>query len=513
MASFARVVFVISGVMFGMSLLLEATTSHHRSFERNFTEPSRLVHIGAMALAFATWRVGRLSTAALPTLEALDAATTIVLCLCWAMLGVTLPRTEAVEFSMILATTYTVVARSVVVPSTFRRTLWISGAAVTPTAIVMGARGMGFAPTASERQVRTFMLFAVLWCGVAVITAALNSRQIYGLRAKISEIGKLGQYTLEQKLGEGGMGVVFRATHAMLRRPAAIKLLPPDRAGEHDLARFEREVQLTSRLAHPNTVSIFDFGRAADGTFYYVMEYLDGVDLERLVEVDGPLDGPRAIHILMQAAGALAEAHALGLVHRDIKPANIMLTTRADEPDVVKVVDFGLAKTVVREGDVGLSKENTITGTPTYLSPEAITTPDGVDAQSDLYALGAVAYFLLTGKVVFEGRTVIEVCTKHLVETPTSLSERAGKPIAADLEQLVLSCLAKPRDARPASAVALKEALAACSDRARYDVDAAKEWWRVHGATLQDRARAQDRRPSAIATMAIDLRGREGELA
>ena len=229
------------------------------------------------------------------------------------------------------------------------------------------------------------------------------------------------------------MGVVYRATHAMLRRPAAIKLLLKDRVSETDLARFEREVQLTSRLAHPNTISIFDYGRTAEGVFYYVMEYLDGLDLQRLVEQVGPVEPARAIHILAQICGALAEAHALGLIHRDIKPANIVLTERPDEPDVVKVVDFGLVKRFggnLAESAAG----DAIIGTPLYMAPEAISQPDTIDGRSDLYAVGAVAYFLLTGQHVFQAATVIEICSKHMLETPVPPSQRLGKALPADLE-------------------------------------------------------------------------------
>jgi serine/threonine-protein kinase len=292
----------------------------------------------------------------------------------------------------------------------------------------------------------------------------------------------------------------------MLRRPAAIKLLAKERSSERDLARFELEVQLTSRLSHPNTVSIFDYGRTADGVFYYVMEYLDGLDLDRLVKEGGPLEPARAIHILAQVCGALAEAHALDLIHRDIKPANIVLTARIDQPDVVKVVDFGLVKTLERS-DAGDSTTTAIAGTPMFLSPEAITTPDMVDARADIYALGAVAYFLLTGRNVFEGATVVEILSRHMLEEPAAPSTHLSKPLPADLEEVVLRCLAKDPAARPLSTASLRSALLACEDASRYDQAAAFAWWRDRrAAPPTERARDATASP---ATMAIDLRGRD----
>jgi serine/threonine-protein kinase len=342
---------------------------------------------------------------------------------------------------------------------------------------------------------------------IATITCTVISRVIFGLRAEVREARRFGQYVLERKIGEGAMGVVYRATHAMLRRPAAIKLLHKDRGSESDLVRFEREVQLTSRLVHPNTISIFDYGRTAEGVFYYVMEYLDGLDLQTLVDQYGPVEPTRAIHILAQICGALAEAHALGLIHRDIKPANIVLTERPDASDVVKVVDFGLVKSF--GGNLAESAaSDAITGTPLYMAPEAIAKPDTIDARSDLYAVGAAAYFLLTGQHVFQAATVLEVCSKHMLEAPVRPSERLGKPLPADLEAIVLGCLAKNRDDRPASAAVLRASLLACADALGDDQPAARDWWQAHRASHKTTAVDNSTRPS---TMAIDLGGRSTE--
>jgi serine/threonine protein kinase/CHASE1-domain containing sensor protein len=357
----------------------------------------------------------------------------------------------------------------------------------------------------------THWLVLSLGLGLTAVAAAayFTLATIRGLRRTVARTVNVGQYTLEEKIGEGGMGVVYRAAHALLRRPAAIKLLLKDTASQADLARFEREVQLTSRLAHPNTISIFDYGRTQNGVFYYVMEYLDGLDLDRLVREDGPLDPGRAIHILAQVSGALAEAHLLGLVHRDIKPANIVLTERRDEPDVVKVVDFGLVKTLEpSQSELGITQINTITGTPLYLAPEAITSPQHMDGRTDLYALGAVAYFILTGEHVFQGATVLEVLTKHLLEEPEPPSKRLGRPFAADLEAVVLSCLAKDRGARPESASALRAALLACEDAERYDMEAARVWWRERGVKLRNSSRLSPQSVGHATTMAIDLHDR-----
>jgi hypothetical protein len=406
--------------------------------------------------------------------------------------------------------------RAALIPSQPRRTVLVTAMFGVPTIVVLtllvptAHGGLAWRTVESGAYPWLPATTAMMW-GFAVITCTVISWVIYALRAEVREARRLGQYVLEEKIGEGGMGVVYRATHAMLRRPAAIKLLLPERAGAQDLARFEREVQLTSRLAHPNTISIFDYGRTADGVFYYVMEYLDGFDLERLVDEDGALPSARVIRILAQASGALSEAHATGLIHRDIKPANMILTERADEPDIVKVVDFGLVKTLeTAPGDAAVTNVDAITGTPMYLAPEAIASPDTIDARSDLYALGAVGYFLLVGHHVFEAATVVEVCSKHLLEAPVPPSQRLGRPVSPDLEALVLTCLAKRREDRPASAEAMRVALLACADAGKYDVAGARAWWRDRGATLRARGKAK-RAVAPGTTMAIDFGGREAQ--
>ncbi|HEY5955406.1 MAG TPA: CHASE domain-containing protein, partial [Polyangiaceae bacterium] len=291
---------------------------------------------------------------------------------------------------------------------------------------------------------------------VSVSLGAAHSalKIIWALRRQVRDALRLGQYTLTEKLGEGGMGIVYRGKHALLRRPTAIKLLPPTHRNAQQIARFEREVQLTSRLAHPNTIAIYDYGRTPDGVFYYAMEYIDGITLEDLVQFEGPLVAGRVVRILEQVLGALAEAHGLGLIHRDIKPANIMLTKRGGIPDFVKVLDFGLAKESDSEDPGTLSRAMPVLGTPMYLAPETVTSGE-VDARADIYALGAVVYFLLTGVTVFEAPSVVEVCAMHLYSQPIAPSQRSSLAIPPALEAIVLQCLEKQPENRPQSAMQL----------------------------------------------------------
>jgi eukaryotic-like serine/threonine-protein kinase len=322
-------------------------------------------------------------------------------------------------------------------------------------------------------------LLGIAAAAIFAFTVKVARLQREAQRAAVAS-QKLGQYTLEKKLGSGGMGIVYKGHHAVLRRPTAIKLLNVEKVNDSSLERFEREVQITCQLNHPNTVAIYDFGRTPEGVFYYAMEFLDGIDLQSLVEKYGPQPESRVIHILQQVCGSLYEAHSLGLVHRDIKPANIMLNRRGGEPDFVKVLDFGLVKAIDDQKQAGLTAANALTGTPLYMSPEAIQTPNAVDARSDLYAVGAVGYFLLTGKPVFDATTLIDLCQLHISQQPTSPSERLGHPVAADLETVLLGCLDKSRAKRPQTARELALQLGRCSSAGAWSLDIADAWWNRH---------------------------------
>jgi serine/threonine protein kinase len=335
-----------------------------------------------------------------------------------------------------------------------------------------------YAPVYILRRAFWGLMSLLALAAVGIFVAMLvMARQQKHLQAAVLEAKRLGQYTLEQKLGAGGMGTVYRARHAMLRRPTAVKLLDIDRMSDAAVARFEREVQATSALTHPNTVQIFDYGRTPEGIFYYAMELLEGMNLDDLVTRTGPLPEARAVYLLNQACGSLAEAHAAGLVHRDVKPANLFLTRRGGQADFVKVLDFGLVKAAGGADEAHLTAANAVTGTPLYLSPEAVNEPDRLDARADVYALGAVAYFLLTGGPVFIGATVMEICMKHVREAPEPPSARLGRPISMALEALVLRCLSKARADRPADAGALLRELAKCPLAGTWTADDAADWW------------------------------------
>jgi eukaryotic-like serine/threonine-protein kinase len=272
------------------------------------------------------------------------------------------------------------------------------------------------------------------------------SRTIYGLRRAVERVVQLGQYVVHEKIGEGGMGAVYRASHAMLKRPTAVKLIAPGRGGEGATARFEREVMAASRLTHPNNVAIYDFGRTRGGVFYYAMELLDGQNLASLVEREGPQPVSRTLRILRQLVAALGEAHDMGLVHRDVKPENVMLCTRGGVRDFVKVLDFGLVKDVSPEA-TPITAETTIAGTPLYMAPEVILTPQAVGPPADIYASGCVAYFLLTGRPPFPGNNLVQVCAAHLHTLPSPPSSHVFVP--SELDALVVCCLEKDASRRP----------------------------------------------------------------
>jgi serine/threonine-protein kinase len=441
-------------------------------------QPGNLDHLAASLVFGAVWSLTRRARVSMQALRVLDLGTLVVGCSLFALMGAHVTRLQSAAgldagvgaYAGLLACANTVLARGIIVPSTPGRTLLGSVAAMA--ALVPATLAAGRGSVALTLNVAT-------WCVVSIAVATVGSRVIFGLRTEAARVRRLGRYTLERRIGAGGMGVVYRARHAMLRRPTAIKLLPPDRAGELGLARFEREVQLTAQLSHPNTVAIYDYGRTPDGVFYYAMEYLDGINLEDLVRLHGAQPAGRVVAILVQVCGALAEAHERGLVHRDVKPANIILTERGGEPDVAKVVDFGLVKPLGVDDSVSvLPATNVLTGTPLYMSPEVMLAPASSDPRSDLYALGAVAYYLLSGHPVFSAATVSEIIADHLQTEPLPMSQRLGRPIPADLEALVARCLGKLPEERPASARVLRDELRRCRIAQPWTAEDAAAWWR-----------------------------------
>jgi len=319
-------------------------------------------------------------------------------------------------------------------------------------------------------------LFLIL----GAFTAIFGTHTINSLRAQVHEARQLNQYRLGKRLGRGGMGEVFLAEHQLLKRPCAIKLIRADMvANPRVFARFEREVRAAARLSHPNTIEIFDYGQDHDGSFYYVMEYLPGMSLAELVDRHGPLEPGRVVYLLLQACDALSEAHDAGLIHRDIKPANLMASHRGGRFDVVKLLDFGLVKTVAEEGAPALSREGTVVGSPLYMAPEQIVRLSPPDQRTDIYSLGAVAYYLLTGRPPFpldDSMAVMIAHTRDPVPPPRSI--RPNLP--EDLEQVVLKCLAKLADDRYGTAAELAQALAACRCASDWSSARAKAWWSAH---------------------------------
>jgi serine/threonine-protein kinase len=443
----------------------------------------------------ALWLVCRRGTHGRRTLELLDATAAVLLGVSYAFTirgGESYarlthsPTPPASVLSALLCALVVLAARAVLIPSSPSRTFAVSAAASFP--IVVEAYRSTAAGLSTEAFSAAAAAFTLMWSAVTVALCTLASRVIFGLRQTVQNARKLGQYVLVERIGTGGMGVVYRAEHAMLRRPTAVKLLAPEKMGRGSISRFEREVLLTSRLTHPNTIAIYDFGSSTDGLFYYAMEYLDGVTLRDLVELNGPVPPARVAYLMRQVASSLEEAHELGLVHRDIKPENIIVNDRGGMCDWVKVLDFGLVKDTRADADgySVLSEANAIMGTPSYMAPEAITTPASVAPTSDIYSLGAVAYYLLTGQPVFSGDTPIEVCMRHLTEPPLPPSLALGRPLPRAFEDVVMSCLAKEPADRPKSARALEQAFCRLEASA-WTQREARAWWRKNEQVLSER--------------------------
>ncbi len=393
-----------------------------------------------------------------------------------------------------------------ILPGSTRETIALGAimAMAAPAALYAVSRALGLPPPATHHYVDV-----VATTLLAAAVAILPARVIHQLGAAIRQARQAGAYRLVEKLGEGGMGEVWRAEHDMLARPAAVKIVRPAviQGGSDDdlrraLLRFEREAQATASLGSPNTVVLYDYGRTADGVFYYAMELLEGLDLEALVERFGPLPSERVVHVLLQACDSLGEAHAAGLVHRDIKPSNLVLCHKGQRDDVLKVLDFGLV--ALRgdedrpEPDVALSHPGAVLGTPAYLAPEALTSNAPLDARADLYALGAVAYWLLTGRRVFEGASMMAVLAAHVHEKPRPPVE-VRDDVDPALSDLVLSCLAKSPSARPASAGALADELGAIRFAEPWTEARARAWWDAHCPERRAAPRASEDAVSASA--------------
>jgi serine/threonine-protein kinase len=390
-----------------------------------------------------------------------------------------------------------VVLFTVAVPTTPRRAVVAALASVSAVPVVIGAM-MALGVTTLRLEAAQFFFGLVFPYLLVVGMAYVGARVVYRLGTEVKRARELGSYYLEEKLGQGGMGEVWRARHRMLARPAAIKLIRRSLTGDGEGAgsdeaarRFEREAQVIARLRSPHTVDLFDFGVTADGVFYYVMELLDGLDADSLLRRYGPMPAERAIFLLRQVCHSLSEAESCGLVHRDIKPANIFVCRYGEEYDFVKVLDFGIVGAVRTTADspVILTGENQVQGTPAFMAPEqAMGTP--IDARADIYATGCLAYWLLTGEFVFAADTPMGHIVHHVHTLPSPPSARTERAMPAGLDELVLACLAKdPRD-RPQTARELSRRLGELSGGEAWSQERAREWWLTHQADTTSSAPA-----------------------
>ncbi len=377
---------------------------------------------------------------------------------------------------------------TVVVPTRPRRAVVAALASVSAVPVVIGF-GIRSGVSSFNPDPMQFFFWLVFPYLLVVVMAYVGARVVYALGTEVTAARELGSYRLVERLGQGGMGEVWRAKHRMLARPAAIKLIRRSTSGVTPLEvsddarrRFEREAQAIARLRSPHTVTLFDFGIASDGAFYYVMELLDGLDLDSLVRRTGPVTAERAVYLLRQVCHSLSEAESCGLVHRDIKPANIFVSRYGEDYDFVKVLDFGIVKPARDQAETGtlMTQGHAIHGTPAFIAPEQALGRSDLDGRADIYSTGCVAYWLLTGQPVFSGDTPMALVVHHAHTPPEPPSTRTELPIPPALDELVLACLAKDPAERPQSAKELSQRLAEVMSSNEWTQDHARDWWTRH---------------------------------
>jgi serine/threonine-protein kinase len=480
-----RVVSLITLAPMVLFFLLNLLEEHH---QERVTPTDLMVQAATMvcftALAGVVWLYGCFSLAALRRLE-LALFGLMAAYFAWSQLGEFraggLGQCNPDVARMWISGTamrwfFLIVVYGVFIPNTAGRCAAVAGAAaLTPLLL---------APLGAVLYARhcPYLVYAVLdlaiLMGTAFSVAVFGSYRFNLLQRQAFQAQQLGQYRLKSRIGAGGMGEVFLAEHVLLRRPCAVKLIRPDQTRDPAvLQRFEREVQAMATLTHWNTVEVFDYGRADDGAFYYVMEYLPGQNLEALVAKDGPLPAGRVIHFLRQVCRALREAHGVGLLHRDIKPSNIIACERGGTPDVAKLLDFGLVQSTGLDPEAGrLTVQGTVLGSPPFMAPEQAAGRSDLDARADIYSLGGVGFYLLTGQTPFVKETALEMLLAHAYEEVV-WPDGAHPAVPADLRAVIGRCLSKKPQDRYPSAAALEKALAACAAADDWDEERAAAWW------------------------------------
>jgi eukaryotic-like serine/threonine-protein kinase len=410
------------------------------------------------------------------------------------------PPTAGYSFLFVPRECVWIVAYPLVVPNTPSKVLVASLLAAS-----MGPAALALSPIVSGTTIDRPAVFALYFLTsnyLCAVTAYVVARIVYRFNVRLKHARDIGSYELIERLGKGGMGEVWRAKHRLLARPAAIKLIRRDVLGANErtrdalVRRFEREAHDTATLESVHTIRVYDFGITEEADFYYAMELLNGLSLERLVQVFGPMEPARVVHLLRQVCHSLREAHAHGLVHRDIKPANIFVCRLGPDDDFVKVLDFGIVKHV--EGSATLTKLTMgggALGTPAYMAPEIALGHFNVDARADIYSLGCVAYYMLTGQLVFSAETPVGMALAHVHEQPVPPSERSEFQIPVALEATILECLAKDPDARPASAAVLEQRLAGTVPSDAWTAGVAHAWWECHQPDLTCRRSGTARGP------------------